>query len=228
MRIYALLLTKATHNKERSMTDPKAKPKIVDGFHMKANERVNMHRRKFLLSSSVLLSATAVLESCASLTQPAPESLPAASPKGPVLLETLTPEELVIVKGSAMSEDMQNFWGKGYSCAETGLMVALRHMKKPEDLVWAATGFGGGMGQQDLCGFLTSGIIAIGLHAGDLEVERSEAKKLCGEKVREYWTWWLETAPLHCSEIREGRQGFNVCNRIGRLAAVKLESLLKA
>jgi hypothetical protein len=127
-----------------------------------------------------------------------------------------------------MSEDMQNFLGKGYSCAETGLMVALRLMKKPEDLVWAASGFGGGMGQQDLCGFLTSGIIAIGLHTGDLEMERSAAKTHCSRTVREYWTWWLETAPLHCSEIREGRQGFNVCHRIGRLATAKLEGLLKA
>jgi hypothetical protein len=195
---------------------------------MKKNERGRMNRRKFLLTSSLLLSSTAIFESCSSLAQTKPASSPEALPKGPVLLDALTPEEMTLVKDSVMSEDMRNFWGKGYSCAETGLMVALRFMKKPEDLVWAAAGFGGGMGQHDLCGFLTSGIIAIGLHAGDLEEEKSEAKKLCGGKVREYWTWWLETAPLHCSEIREGRQGFDVCHRIGRLAAAKLESLMKA
>ena len=170
---------------------------------------------------------TSRLEPSSLLAQTTSESSPASPPKGPDLLEELTPEELARVKDSIMSEDMKNFWGKGYSCAETGLMVALRYMKKPEDLVWAAAGFGGGMGHQDLCGFLTAGIIAIGLHAGDLEMEKREAKTQCGRTVREYWGWWLENAPLHCSEIREGRQGFNVCQRIGRLAAARLESLFK-
>lgn len=202
------------------MTDLQVESKAIVSTHTEGNERLNMNRRKFLLSSSFLLSATAFLGTSSLLAQ--------TTPKGPDLLEELTPDESARVKGSIMSEDMQNFWGKGYSCAETSLMVALRFMKKPEDLVWAAAGFGGGMGQQDLCGFLTSGIIVIGLHTGDLETERSAAKRRCGEKVREYWTWWLETAPLHCSEIREGHQGFNVCQRIGRLAAAKLESLFKA
>lgn len=202
------------------MTDPQAKSEAVGRSQMKVNERVNMNRRKFLLSSSVLLSATAILETSSLLAQ--------TTAKGPDLLEALTPKELARVKDSIMSEDMQNFWGKGYSCSESGLMVALRFMEKPEDFVWAAAGFGGGMGQQDLCGFLTSGIMAIGLHAGDLEMERSAAKMNCGRIVREYWGWWLETAPLNCSEIREGHQDFDVCHRIGRLAAAKLESLFKA
>ena len=210
------------------MTDSQAKLRAVVSTQMKTNERVNMHRRKFLLSSSILLSATAVLETSSLLAQTTPEGSPADLPRGPDLPEALTPEELARVKNSVMSEDMQNFWGKGYSCAETGLMVALRFMKKPEDLVWAAAGFGGGMGHQDLCGFLTSGIMAIGLHAGDLKVEKSAAKRRCSQAVHEYWTWWLETGPLHCPEIREGHEGFNVCHRVGRLAAAKLESLLKA
>jgi hypothetical protein len=194
---------------------------------MKAIEKVNMHRRKFLLTSSFLLSATAVLETSSLLAQTAPEGSSAGSPKGSDLPGALTPEELERVKDSIMSEDMKNFWHKGYSCAETVLMVALRFMKKPEDLVWAAAGFGGGMGHQDLCGFLTSGIMAIGLHTGDLKVEKNSARRHCGQAVHEYWTWWLETAPLHCPEIREGHQDFNVCHRIGRLAAAKLESLFK-
>lgn len=217
------------------MTDLQVESKAIVSTHMEGNERLNMNRRKFLLTSSILLSATAVLESCSSLAQTTPvttpvttpESSPAGTPKSSDLLDALTPDELARIKDSIMSEDMQNFWGKGFSCAETGLIVALRLMKKPEDIVWAAAGFGGGMGQQDLCGFLTSGIIAIGFHTGELEMERSVAKKHCGGKVREYWTWWLETAPLHCSEIREGHQGFDVCHRIGRLAAAKLESLFK-
>ncbi len=195
---------------------------------MKVIEIANMRRREFLLSSSFLLSGAAVIKASPLRTQTEPESPPSSSPAGPDLKEALSPEEMEEVANSVMSEDMQNFWHKGYSCAETGLMVALRFLKKPEDLVWTAAGFGGGMGHQDLCGFLTSGIMAIGLHSGDLKMEKDAAKMQCGRVVHEYWSWWLETAPLHCSEIREGRQDFNVCHRIGRLATAKLESLLKA
>ena len=210
------------------MTDLQTKYEVVVNPHVKAKERINMNRRKFLLSSSFLLSATAVLGTPSLLAQTTPEGSSAGPPKGPDLPEALTAEEQTRVKDSIMSEDMKNFWGKGYSCAETGLMVALRYMKKPENLVWAAAGFGGGIGHQDLCGFLTAGIIAISLHTGDLDMEKRAAKAHCGQAVREYWGWWLKTAPLHCSEIREGHKSLDVCHRIGRLAAAKLESLIKA
>jgi hypothetical protein len=107
-------------------------------------------------------------------------------------------------------------------------MVALRFMKKQEDLVWVAGGFGGGVGHQDLCGFLTAGIMAIGLHTGSLKIETKEAKARCGQKTNEFWNWWTSTAPLHCRDIREGRKEFNVCHRLGKLASIKLESILTA
>jgi hypothetical protein len=107
-------------------------------------------------------------------------------------------------------------------------MVSLRLMKKPQDLVWIATGFGGGMGHQDLCGFLTAGVMAIGLHAGSLKIEKREAQADCRGRINEYWNWWASTAPLHCRDIRTGRKGFNVCQRLGKLASAKLEGLLKA
>jgi hypothetical protein len=84
------------------------------------------------------------------------------------------------------------------------------------------------MGHQDLCGFLTAGIMAIGLHAGSLKKEKREAQAHCRGKVNEYWNWWVSTAPPHCRNIREGHKGFNVCHRLGKLASAKLEDLLKA
>ncbi len=197
---------------------------------MKSIGTVNMHRRKFLLSSSILLSGTAALKASHLLAQTTPETGTSGPPKGSGILETLSPEELALVKDSVMSGDMQNFWHKGYSCAETGLMVALRFMKKPEDLVWSAAGFAGGLMHQDLCGFLTSGVMAIGLHTGDLKLEKNAAMMKCSQAVNEYWAWWLETAPLRCSEIRQGREpmDFKVCERLGRLATAKVESLLKS
>jgi len=187
---------------------------------MTETKSMKVHRRAFLTSTPLLILGAGAMNSFPFDSQ--------STPKGSGLSEKLSPAELEIVNGSTMSNDMDNFWGKGYSCAETGLMVALRFMKKPEELVWTAGGFGGGMGQGDLCGFLTAGIMAIGLHAGTLKAAKNTAKTVCGQKVKGYWTWWASMAPLHCSEIREGRQDFGVCQRLGKLAAAKLETLINA
>lgn len=104
----------------------------------------------------------------------------------------------------------------------------VRFMKMPEELVWVARGFVGGMYQKDLCGFLTAGIMAIGLHAGSLKIEDKEAKALLSRKANEFWNWWASTAPLHCRDIREGHEGFGVCHRLGKLSAARLENLLRA
>ena len=109
---------------------------------MNKTEAVRMLRREFLASSSILLLSAASLKGAVLPFQ--------ASPKGLDVSEKLNPAELEMVNNSIMAKDMDNFWHKGYSCAETGLMVALRFLKRPEDLVWVAGGFGGGMMHQDL------------------------------------------------------------------------------
>jgi len=151
---------------------------------------------------------------------------PPQAPKGPDLKEELTAAEIEIVRNSAMARDLENFFGEGYSCAESGLMVGLKYLKKPEELVWFACGFGGGLYQQDLCGFLTAGAMVLGVHAGTLGLERAAARRACVGRVREYWQWWTSEAPIHCKEIREGHQDLKVCNRLGRLACARLESLM--
>jgi hypothetical protein len=186
---------------------------------MKKTKTIKMLRREFLASSSLLLLSAGSLKAVPFPLQTAP--------KGSSLGEELSPAELEIVNNSIMAMDVDAYLGKGYSCAESGLIVALRFMKKPEDLVWAAGGFGGGMGHQDLCGFLTAGVMAIGICTGALTVEKKEAKERCSRGVNEYWSWWTSTAPLHCSEIREGHKGFKVCSRLGKLASAKLENILK-
>ncbi|MFW6128871.1 MAG: C-GCAxxG-C-C family (seleno)protein [Candidatus Aminicenantaceae bacterium] len=142
------------------------------------------------------------------------------------LKEALTPEELKWVEKSEMAEDIKNYFGKDYSCAESLLMVSLRFMKKPEDLVWAAAGFGGGIYHKNLCGFLTAGVMAIGFASGELEKERKEEKAHCKKLVNEYWKWWDSLAPLHCSEIRKLGTSSKVCMRLGQLAAAKIEELI--
>jgi hypothetical protein len=187
---------------------------------MGKNYRSNMGRRDFIAASS-FWALGASLTGAKLLPQ---DSEPRTTP---VLLEELTPEELALVECSAMAMDVENFFGKGYSCAESGLAVALRYLGKPEELVWVAGGFGGGLSHGDLCGFLTAGFMACGLVAGDLPFEKKQAKKQCRQMVKNYWQAWTFMAPLHCKEIREGRTDFKVCHRLGKLASAKLEELMR-
>lgn len=184
---------------------------------MKQQESTNLRRRQFLISSPIMLIGAPFLKSFPLLQQ--------SAPKGPDLPEELSPAEAEIVNNSTMAKDIANFFGKGYSCAESGLAVGLRHLKKSEDLIWMAGGFGGGLYHGDLCGFLTGSVMAIGLYAGGLQLERGEAHKVCNQKLNEFWTWWTSTAPLHCTEIREGHKDFKACHRLGRLGAAKVEGL---
>jgi hypothetical protein len=187
------------------------------GWIMRKTEFSTVGRRDFIATSSFWALGTSLVggDFCAQ----------ESATKEPELLEELTAEELELVEGSVMAKDLNNYFEKGYSCAESGLMVALRHLEKPEELVWVAGGFGGGLGRRDLCGFLAAGVMAIGLAAGDLPLDRKEAKQKCRRMVKDYWQTWISMSPLHCWEIREGRTGFKVCRRLGMLASARLETL---
>lgn len=174
-------------------------------------------RRKFMGTVPGLLLAAGVLGD---------PIVSAGNQENPELSEELSHEEKMHVAKSSMAKDISNYFGEGYSCAESLFLVSLRYLKKPEELFWVSTGFGGGMYHRDLCGFLTAGIMAIGLKAGMLEAERKEAKDLCGQKVKEFWKWWKSEAPLHCSDITAGRTTYDVCKRLGVLAAAKTEELI--
>jgi len=141
--------------------------------------------------------------------------------------EELLPDEQKWVESSTMAEDMANYFGKGYSCAESLFMVSLRYLGKPEEWVWAAAGFGGGMYKQNLCGFLTAGVMALGCASGMLKMTRKEAKARCGKIVKEYWSWWESQAPNLCSQIRTEETTSAVCRNLGLLAAAKIEEMVK-
>jgi hypothetical protein len=142
------------------------------------------------------------------------------------VLDELSSDELKWIESSVTARDLKNYFGKGYSCAESLLMVSLRYLEKPEELVWAAAGFGGGMYQRDLCGFLTAGIMALGFACGMLDKPRKEAKERCGELVKEYWKWWGSQAPYRCAQIRTEGTTSQVCLNLGQLAAAKIEEMV--
>lgn len=186
---------------------------------MKRRDVLVMPRREFMTSFPAVLLGGRLLGSS--------ESWSFLGQKPREVREELTEEELRIINRSVMAKDLLNYYKNGYSCAESILLVSLKYMKRPEELFWAASGFGGGVGHKDLCGFLTGGVMAIGLSVGKLKVGREEASKICRKKVDEYWKWWSSLAPYHCSDIKTEGRTSEVCKRVGRLAAAKLEGLIR-
>jgi hypothetical protein len=142
--------------------------------------------------------------------------------------ETLSSNEKKWIDDSTMARDLGNYFGQDLSCAESLLLVSLRNLEKPEEWVWAAAGFGGGMYKRDLCGFLTGGIMALGIASGMLKMPRKVAKEYCGGWVKEYWDWWGLQAPHRCAEIRTHETTSAVCTNLGLLSAAKIEELLQS
>jgi hypothetical protein len=65
-----------------------------------------------------------------------------------------------------------------------------------------------------------------GLAAGELSLERDEAKRRCRLAIRSFLAWWDEQAPQKCADIRKPGTSGAVCTRLGRLAAARIESLI--
>ncbi len=187
---------------------------------MKKSDALFMPRRKFIASVPFLMLGSRLHSEL--------ESVRPSSRAFQELREELTPSESKLVKSSALAQDLLNCLHNGYSCAESMWMVSLKFLGKSKKLVWIASGFGGGMRHRDLCGFLTGGLMAIGLSSGKLKMEREAARAICEKKVKEYWQWWTSMAPLHCSEIRTEDRTSKTCVRLGQLASVKVEELIKS
>ncbi len=183
---------------------------------MKTECSLFLPRRKFIASS--LLLGTALI------------GVPRVKGSGIQAAEKakdeLSDDEKKWIDGSILAKDLNTLFGQGNSCAESILLVSLRFLRKPENLVWAAAGFGGGMYQRDLCGFLTGGFMAFGFACGMLDKPRADAKEFCRELVDKYWKWWGLQAPYRCAQIRTGGSTSQVCVNQGLLAAAKIEELL--
>lgn len=178
-------------------------------------------RRRFLASLSAALAAP-ILPAFLQGAQDKPQVQPERQP----LEKLLSPEEWAAAQKSPLALEIDKVFGRGYSCAEAMLLVSVRHLRMPEHLVWAAAGFGGGLGQKDLCGFLTAGIMGFGHACGTLKLERKDAKKICADASAEYWNWWKASFPLRCSELRPVGSSGDICRRLGALSAAKVNALL--
>jgi hypothetical protein len=126
-----------------------------------------------------------------------------------------------------MAKDIENYAGKGYSCAESIYVVSLNALDRPEEWLHAAAVFGGGLGKRDLCGLLTGGMMAIGVAGGKLHPNRKDAKDWAREASSSYWDWWESMAPLHCRDLRTKYEGKDEYLRMCKRAAFKIEQLIE-
>jgi C_GCAxxG_C_C family probable redox protein len=124
-------------------------------------------------------------------------------------LGVLAAADLTALAGqsAASSSSMATFTAQnlkdGFWSADSLLLSALKYMKKPEDIVCAATGFGGGMGRKDLCGYVSGGVMAIGLFCGAAKGSDKAARQKCQRMTKEYLDWWTASTPLHCGDIKQ-------------------------
>lgn len=183
------------------------------------DKKIDLNRRDFMFSATGILAGICLRNQLKGLDTPFDQKKE--------LSEELTAKEAEIVKESSMAEDLMNYFGRGYSCAESILMVSLNFMDLPDKCVWPACGFGGGMGKKDLCGLLTGGFMGLGFAAGEIGENRNRGKSKCSAAVNEYWNWWQSQAPLKCEDIRTPGTSSKVCVRLGKLAAAKAQQLIE-
>jgi C_GCAxxG_C_C family probable redox protein len=105
--------------------------------------------------------------------------------------------------GGSMADWTAQHLNQGYWSADSILLSALKYMKKPEEIVSAATGFGGGIGRKDLCGYVTGGVMAIGLFSGAAKGSDKAGRQKCQRLTKEYLDWWAASNPMHCGEIKQ-------------------------
>lgn len=106
-------------------------------------------------------------------------------------------------QAGSMADWTNQHLNEGFWSADSLFLSAIKYLKQPEDLVRIATGFGGGMLQKELCGYVTGGVMAIGLFSGAAKGGDKAARDKCGRLVKEYTAWWAQNYPLHCKDIQQ-------------------------
>ena len=161
-----------------------------------------MNRRTFLGKSCASLGALAILDAAALRAQSAAEE-------------------------GSMADWTGRHLNEGNWSADAIFLSAIKFLKQPEDIVRVSMPFGGGMGQKDLCGYLTGGFMAIGLFAGPKKASDNAARKKCSQLAKEYYDWWTKNYPLHCGEINKSQTEPCDYKLMGQKTAAFLQALFE-
>lgn len=144
----------------------------------------------------------------------------------PGFLAPFSPEEAAAIAASPMAQEIAALMGQGYPCSEMMLLAALRRWNLGEEHLDAAVVFGGGVGQRDLCGFLTGGLMAIGFASGQKYNDRQVVHQVGRRASNAYWDWWLSRGDQHCMGYGTDHEGSEEFVRMAQRAALKLEAVL--
>jgi hypothetical protein len=138
----------------------------------------------------------------------------------------LSEAEARAVASSPLAKEIATLHGKGYPWSEIILLAALHRFGLPENHLDAAAVFGGGVGKRDLCGFLTGGLMAIGIAAGRKYPDRQSVHTAGRAASNAYWDWWVTRGDLHCMGSGTTHDTSEEFLRMSQRAAVKLEEVI--
>jgi hypothetical protein len=145
----------------------------------------------------------------------------------PGFWSSFTPDERVSIDRSVMARNVSSYLGQGLGCAEICLASSVDYLGESREWLDAAAVFSGGFGQGDLCGFLTGGMMAIGIAAGRMHEDRRALREFAGPRAQAYWEWWSSRAPLRCRELRALYEGQEAFTRMAQRATAQLEHLIE-
>lgn len=114
---------------------------------------------------------------------------------------------------------------QGYNCAEAVLLAAveLYELGLDHEVVRLATGFGGGLGRELVCGALSGAILALGAVFGRCQIEQ-DVNLLKEQRERLTAEFHRELGSFQCFDLKaENKED---CVRCVRVAAAALEKVL--
>jgi len=134
------------------------------------------------------------------------------------LWDPWSPGEEDRLGSSWMAREILNYAGKGYNCGESLFLTTLRYLRKPEELVWLATGLGGGMGRREICGLYSAAMLSLGLAASLRGPGREEGRALVKTQGDLFGEWWSSWSPLRCEELKPYYNGDGYTRMVRRVA----------
>ncbi len=149
-------------------------------------------KRRHFLKSIPIAALSYPAFSCSRLTRASYED---------GLWRDFTEEEEKSIGESEMAKLAIKYAKRKYSCAESIYYGALEYLGKPLEWGAASMGYGGGMGKDNLCGFLTGGFMALGVASQMLHSKHDEAYKYNRKLSNEFWDWFEERAPVQCADL---------------------------
>ena len=96
--------------------------------------------------------------------------------------------------------------------------TTLKYLRKPEELVWLATGLGGGMGRREICGLYSAAMLSLGLAASLRGPGREEGRALVKTQGDLFGEWWSSWSPLRCEELKPYYNGDGYTRMVRRVA----------